>query len=175
MSCAFVFNVSAGFVALRLVNIPLFLCIRRTTTCFVMVAEFFVLGKVAGRETVCVARASQPASPQLHAALTLPRVVHVRHPRVHYGLQLCHHADWGGRGPRRLLHVVSEPRRLHVCRAQQHPHSAVPHAGKWLAAAAAHAMGLVLLPLRRVHPGHDHECCLRRHLERRRLGSAMPR
>lgn len=52
MGCVFVFNVSAGFVALRLVNIPLFLCIRRTTTCFVMLAEFLVLGKAAGGTTV---------------------------------------------------------------------------------------------------------------------------
>ena len=45
MGMCFVVNVSAGFVALRLVNIPVFLCIRRTTTVFVMVAEFFVLRK----------------------------------------------------------------------------------------------------------------------------------
>lgn len=39
-------------MALRLVNIPLFLCIRRTTTCFVLVAEYIVLQRTKGGWTM---------------------------------------------------------------------------------------------------------------------------
>ena len=61
MALCFVLNVSAGFVALRLVNIPIFLCIRRTTTVFVMMAEFLVLHKSASIYIWCAA--AQPLPP----------------------------------------------------------------------------------------------------------------
>lgn len=41
-------------MALRLVNIPLFLCIRRTTTCFVLFAEYLVLQRSKGPWTMYV-------------------------------------------------------------------------------------------------------------------------
>jgi solute carrier family 35 protein len=40
-------NVGAGLVALRLVNVPMFLCIRRLVGPFILGYEFAVLGKVA--------------------------------------------------------------------------------------------------------------------------------
>lgn len=34
-----------GWYGLQLVNIPLFLCVRRTTTAWVLLAEYFILGR----------------------------------------------------------------------------------------------------------------------------------
>jgi hypothetical protein len=36
----------AGWYGLELVNVPLFLCIRRTTTAFTLIAEWLLLGRV---------------------------------------------------------------------------------------------------------------------------------
>eukprot|EP00744_Colponema_vietnamica_P008014 GILI01011461.1.p1 GENE.GILI01011461.1~~GILI01011461.1.p1 ORF type:complete len:329 (-),score=18.11 GILI01011461.1:58-996(-) len=47
LSLVFVLNVSAGFVGLARVNIPIFLCLRRTAVMLVLLMEYFVLGKVA--------------------------------------------------------------------------------------------------------------------------------
>jgi hypothetical protein len=43
--CLFVVNIVIGWYGLALVNVPLFLCIRRTTTAFTMFAEFIILRK----------------------------------------------------------------------------------------------------------------------------------
>jgi solute carrier family 35 protein len=40
-------NVAVGWYGLQLVNVPMFLCIRRTATAFTLLAEWYVLGKVA--------------------------------------------------------------------------------------------------------------------------------
>ena len=42
----FVANIAVGWVGLRLVNIPMFLCIRRTTTFFTMIVQFLILRQV---------------------------------------------------------------------------------------------------------------------------------
>lgn len=39
-------NTIFGFLGLRFVNIPMFLCIRRTTTAFTLVSEFFIMHNV---------------------------------------------------------------------------------------------------------------------------------
>lgn len=49
LSFVFVLNVGAGFVGLQMVNIPTFLCLRRTTTIFVLVMDYFIRGVVAPR------------------------------------------------------------------------------------------------------------------------------
>ena len=41
----FVGNIVVGWYGLQLVNIPLFLCIRRTTTAFTLVTEYLILGR----------------------------------------------------------------------------------------------------------------------------------
>lgn len=41
----FVLNIVVGWYGLQLVNIPLFLCIRRTTTAFTLLAEYLILGR----------------------------------------------------------------------------------------------------------------------------------
>lgn len=40
----FVSNIAVGFLGLRLVNVPMFLAVRRTTTIFTMAAEWAILG-----------------------------------------------------------------------------------------------------------------------------------
>jgi solute carrier family 35 protein len=45
----FVGNIAVGFYGIKLVSIPMFLTVRRTTTLFTLVAEYFVLGAVASR------------------------------------------------------------------------------------------------------------------------------
>lgn len=40
-------NVTVGFFALEAVNIPMFLCLRRTAALFTLAAEYFILRKVA--------------------------------------------------------------------------------------------------------------------------------
>lgn len=47
MGVLFVLNIVVGWWGLRIVDVPTFLCIRRTTTAFTMTAEWFLLGKVA--------------------------------------------------------------------------------------------------------------------------------
>jgi hypothetical protein len=49
VSILFVGNVSAAFYGLQLIDVPMFLCIRRLTSLCVLVTEFFVLGKVSSR------------------------------------------------------------------------------------------------------------------------------
>ena len=68
LSVLFITNVAAGFVGLRLSDIPLFLCVRRTTTIFTMALEYFVLGKVPMLETVCVPRRPPAGGARPHAA-----------------------------------------------------------------------------------------------------------
>lgn len=63
VSVLFVSNVAAGFVGLRLVKIPIFLCLRRTTTIFTLAMEYFILGKTANSHTACVARVGAHRSP----------------------------------------------------------------------------------------------------------------
>lgn len=41
-------------MSMAIVNVPLFLCLRRTSLLFVLVAEFYVLHKVPSRLTQCV-------------------------------------------------------------------------------------------------------------------------
>lgn len=43
-------NTIAGFLGLRFVDIPMFLCIRRTTTAFTLLSEYFIMHKVAPRK-----------------------------------------------------------------------------------------------------------------------------
>ena len=45
----FVGNIAVGFYGIKLVSIPMFLTVRRTTTLFTLAAEYFVLGAVASR------------------------------------------------------------------------------------------------------------------------------
>lgn len=63
VSVLFVSNVAAGFVGLRLVKIPIFLCLRRTTTIFTLAMEYLILGKTANSHT-----AYAPAAPASAAA-----------------------------------------------------------------------------------------------------------
>jgi hypothetical protein len=49
VSFLFVANVSAAFYGLKLIDVPLFLCVRRLTSLCVLVTEFIVLGKVSSR------------------------------------------------------------------------------------------------------------------------------
>jgi hypothetical protein len=42
----FVVNIAVGFLGLRLVNVPMFLAVRRTTTVFVMLGEWAILSRV---------------------------------------------------------------------------------------------------------------------------------
>jgi solute carrier family 35 protein len=48
----FVVNIAVGLMGLKLVNVPMFLAIRRTGTVFALLAEWAVLGKVASRDTM---------------------------------------------------------------------------------------------------------------------------
>jgi len=41
----FVLNIAVGFLGLRLVNVPMFLAVRRTTTVFVMLGEWAILSR----------------------------------------------------------------------------------------------------------------------------------
>lgn len=50
----YVVNVLLSFMSMAIVNVPLFLCLRRTSLLFVLVAEFYVLHKVPSRLTQCV-------------------------------------------------------------------------------------------------------------------------
>ena len=43
----FVGNIAVGFYGIKLVSIPMFLTVRRTTTIFTLLAEYLVLGRVA--------------------------------------------------------------------------------------------------------------------------------
>ena len=43
----FVGNIAVGFYGIKLVSIPMFLTVRRATTVFTLIAEYFMLGKVA--------------------------------------------------------------------------------------------------------------------------------
>lgn len=47
----FVVNIAVGLVGLQLVNVPMFLAIRRTNAAFSLAAEWWVLGRVASAET----------------------------------------------------------------------------------------------------------------------------
>ena len=47
MAFAYVLNVCLGLIGLQLVNVPMFFCIRRTTTAFILLYEFISQGKVA--------------------------------------------------------------------------------------------------------------------------------
>lgn len=47
----FVVNIVVGWYGLQLVPIPMFLAVRRTTTAFTLLAEYFILKKVAGPST----------------------------------------------------------------------------------------------------------------------------
>lgn len=49
VSFLFVANVSAAFYGLQLIDVPLFLCVRRLTSLCVLVTEFLVLRKVSSR------------------------------------------------------------------------------------------------------------------------------
>lgn len=46
-SVAFVANIWVGWVGIKMTNIPMFLTIRRTTTFFTLIAEWYLLGKAA--------------------------------------------------------------------------------------------------------------------------------
>lgn len=48
----FILNVLVGFWGMARVNIPLFLCLRRTTLAFVLAGEFFMLHKKFSTTTV---------------------------------------------------------------------------------------------------------------------------
>uniref|UniRef100_A0A7S1CPL1 Sugar phosphate transporter domain-containing protein n=1 Tax=Bicosoecida sp. CB-2014 TaxID=1486930 RepID=A0A7S1CPL1_9STRA len=52
VSVAFVANIAAGFYGLRVVNLPMFFCVRRTAVVFVLAAEVLFLGKSASRPTL---------------------------------------------------------------------------------------------------------------------------
>ena len=45
-------NIVVGFYAINLVNIPLFLCLRRTATAMVLASEYFLRGKVESGQTM---------------------------------------------------------------------------------------------------------------------------
>ena len=47
MAFAYVLNVCLGLIGLQLVNVPMFFCIRRTTTAFILLYEFISQGKIA--------------------------------------------------------------------------------------------------------------------------------
>jgi hypothetical protein len=51
-SVLFVCNVGCAFIGLRVVDVPMFLCVRRVTTVCVLVTEYFMLKKV--RSCCCV-------------------------------------------------------------------------------------------------------------------------
>lgn len=55
-SALFVLNVIVSFQGMARVNIPLFLCLRRTTLAFVMLGEIVVLGQSFKRSTKYVWR-----------------------------------------------------------------------------------------------------------------------
>ena len=40
----FVVNIAIGWYGMQLIDVPMFLCLRRTTTILTMVGEFFLLG-----------------------------------------------------------------------------------------------------------------------------------
>eukprot|EP01138_Halocafeteria_seosinensis_P011978 gb/GECG01012241.1/.p1 GENE.gb/GECG01012241.1/~~gb/GECG01012241.1/.p1 ORF type:complete len:306 (+),score=25.15 gb/GECG01012241.1/:1-918(+) len=48
----FVFNIGVGFFGLKMSNVPMFLAIRRTTTIFTLLAEFFILGHTASKRVI---------------------------------------------------------------------------------------------------------------------------
>ena len=52
LSFLFVGNVGSGFIGLRHVDIPLFLCLRRTAVLFTLVSDYFVRGLVLPRAMV---------------------------------------------------------------------------------------------------------------------------
>lgn len=54
VSC--VLNVAAGFAGLALVSLPMFSCIRRTASLFVMIMEWAVLSKVYPASERCASR-----------------------------------------------------------------------------------------------------------------------
>ena len=45
-------NVACGFYGLRMVDVPMFLCLRRTATAFVIAMEFCLLGKAPNGSAV---------------------------------------------------------------------------------------------------------------------------
>lgn len=45
----FVFNIAVGFVGLRIVNVPMFLAVRRTATVFTMFGEWIILSRVPSK------------------------------------------------------------------------------------------------------------------------------
>jgi hypothetical protein len=47
MAALQVASVTSGLIGIRLVNIPMFFCIRRTTTAWILLLEYFWLGRVA--------------------------------------------------------------------------------------------------------------------------------
>ncbi len=51
MAILYVMNVGFGLVGLKLVNVPMFFCIRRTTSAFILIYEYIKLGKVADAGT----------------------------------------------------------------------------------------------------------------------------
>jgi hypothetical protein len=48
-STLFVGNVACAFIGLRVVDVPMFLCVRRVTTVCVLVTEYIMLKKVRNR------------------------------------------------------------------------------------------------------------------------------
>ena len=46
----FVTNIAVGFAGLKRVNIPMFLTVRRTTTVFTLIAEYYMLQKIASNK-----------------------------------------------------------------------------------------------------------------------------
>ena len=52
-SVLFVCNVGCAFIGLRVVDVPMFLCVRRVTTVCVLVTEYFMLKKVRSCCCVC--------------------------------------------------------------------------------------------------------------------------
>ena len=54
VSLLFVGNVASAFIGLRIVDVPLFLCVRRLTTLCVLGAEYILLGKIAPPNIRCV-------------------------------------------------------------------------------------------------------------------------
>jgi hypothetical protein len=52
MGVSYAANVSLGLVGLKLVNVPMFFCIRRLVPACIMVVEYFLLGKTADLSTV---------------------------------------------------------------------------------------------------------------------------
>jgi len=51
-SVLFVCNVGCAFIGLRVVDVPMFLCVRRVTTVCVLVTEYFMLKKMAGNNVL---------------------------------------------------------------------------------------------------------------------------